>query len=137
MVVGFTCGAFDLFHPGHVMLMKYARERCDRLIVGLHTDPTIDRPHQKRVPAQSTMERFIQLKSCTFIDEIFPYDTERDLRNFLSLGIVSRRFIGEDYRNRRFTGDDLPVEVVYVPRAHDWSSTYFVEKLGPPNKARV
>lgn len=124
-VVGFTCGSFDLFHPGHVMLLKYARDRCDELVVGLQTDPTIDRPH-KRKPTQTTMERFIQLKACSFVGQIFPYDTERDLLNFLKLGIVDRRFIGEDYRHKRFTGDDLPIELVYVPRDHDWSSTYFV-----------
>lgn len=123
--VGFTCGAFDLMHPGHVLLFQYARERCDKLIVGLHTDPSAERTYKKK-PVQTTMERFLQLKSCAYIDEIFPYDTERDLENFLKFGMVNVRFIGDDYKNRRFTGDELPIELVYVPRAHDYSSSALV-----------
>lgn len=129
MIVGFTCGAFDLMHPGHLILFEYASERCDKLIVGLHTDPSIERPTTKRRPIQTTLERYLQLKSCRWIDEIIPYDTERDLTNFLKLGVINRRFIGNDYIDKRFTGDELPIEVCYVPRAHDYSSTFFVNKI--------
>lgn len=129
MKIGFTCGAFDLMHPGHILLFQYAKQRCDRLIVGLHTDPTIDRPIEKRKPTQTTLERYIQLKGCAYIDEIVPYDTERDLLNYLLLGHVNVRFIGEDYRSRSFTGDDLDIEIIYTPRRHDYSSTFFVEKI--------
>ena len=53
--IGFTCGAMDLLHAGHILMLKEAKEACDFLIVGLHTDPTIDRP-EKNNPIQSLEE---------------------------------------------------------------------------------
>ena len=63
MTTGFTCSTFDLFHAGHIMMLREAKEHCDYLIVGLQTDPTIDRP-QKNKPVQTVFERFIQLSAC-------------------------------------------------------------------------
>ena len=57
MKIGFTCSCFDLFHAGHIMMLKEAKSICDYLIVGLQTDPTIDRP-EKNKPIQSVFERF-------------------------------------------------------------------------------
>ena len=62
-LIGFTCGAMDLFHAGHVLMLREASDECDHLIVGLHTDPTIDRP-EKNKPIQSLEERRIQLEAC-------------------------------------------------------------------------
>ncbi len=62
MKKGFTCSTFDLFHAGHIMMLKEAKTQCDHLIVGLQTDPTIDRPGIKNKPVQSVFERYEQLK---------------------------------------------------------------------------
>ena len=78
MIKGFTCGAFDLLHAGHVVMMKEAKENCDYLIVGLQTDPSIDR-QEKNQPVQSVYERYMQLQAIKYIDEIIPYDTEQSL----------------------------------------------------------
>ena len=83
MKVGFTCSTFDLFHAGHIMMLKEAKTQCDHLIVGLQTDPTIDRPDTKNKPVQSVFERYEQLKACKYIDEILVYETEDDLVNIL------------------------------------------------------
>ena len=50
--VGFTCSSFDLLHAGHILMLKDAKEQCDYLVVGLQTDPTLDRP-EKNKPIQS------------------------------------------------------------------------------------
>jgi glycerol-3-phosphate cytidylyltransferase len=63
MKIGFTCSTFDLFHAGHIMMLKEARTQCDYLIVGLQTDPTIDRP-EKNKPIQGIFERYVQLHAC-------------------------------------------------------------------------
>ena len=78
MKIGFTCSCFDLFHAGHVMMLKEASTVCDYLIVGLQTDPTIDRPNKNK-PVQSVLERYIQLKACKYVDEILVYESEFDL----------------------------------------------------------
>ena len=74
--IGFTCSCFDLLHAGHIIMLQYAKRRCDRLIVGLQTDPTIDRPDTKNKPIQSLEERRIQLEAVRYVDEVFIYDTE-------------------------------------------------------------
>ena len=132
LVVGFTCGAFDLLHPGHIHLIKEASNQCDHLIVGLHTDPTIDRPHKNK-PVQTTFERYMQLEALSDVDSIVPYDTEADLFNLLGTLNIHKRFIGSDYFHKTFTGEDLcqerNIKVVFIPRMHTWSSSSLRERL--------
>lgn len=134
MTNGFTCGAFDLLHPGHLHLLEWARNRCDKLIVGLHTDPTIDRPATKESPVQTTFERWQQLKAVRAVDEIIPYDTEEDLINLLAILDIQIRFLGDDYLHvEPFTGQDIcqqrNIEILYAPRKHSYSSTKLRRRL--------
>ena len=122
MKVGFTCSCFDLFHAGHVMMLKEAKTQCDYLIVGLQTDPTIDRP-TKNKPIQSVLERYIQVEACKYIDQIIPYATEKDLLDLLTSYPIDVRIIGEEYKNQQFTGYDLPMSVYFNSRQHSFSST--------------
>lgn len=126
--IGFTASAFDLLHAGHIAMLEEAKEHCDYLIVGLHTDPTIDRP-KKNKPIQTTFERYTQLKGCKFVDEIIPYDTELDLINLLKIIKPDLRIIGEEYRMKDFTGKDLPIEIYYNTREHIFSSSELRKRL--------
>ena len=128
MKIGFTCSCFDLFHAGHVMMLKEAKTQCDYLIVGLQTDPTIDRP-QKNKPIQSILERYIQLEACKYVDQIVPYATEKDLQDLLTSYPIDVRIIGEEYKNQRFTGYDLPMAVYFNSRQHSFSSTELRERI--------
>jgi glycerol-3-phosphate cytidylyltransferase len=122
MKIGFTASCFDLFHAGHVMMLKEAKEQCDYLIVGLQTDPTIDRP-TKNKPVQSILERFIQVEGCKYVDQIVPYSTEEDLINLLTSYPIDVRIIGEEYRDKQFTGHNLPIAVYFNRRQHNFSTT--------------
>lgn len=123
MKTGFTCSCFDLFHAGHIMMLKEARAKCDYLIVGLQTDPTIDRPEKNR-PIQSVVERFIQLESCKYVDEVVVYATEKDLLDILYTYPINIRVVGEEYRDKDFTGKDLEhIEMYYNSRKHSFSTT--------------
>ena len=104
MKIGFTCSTFDLFHAGHIMMLKEAKTQCDHLIVGLQTDPTIDRPDTKNKPIQSVFERYEQLKACKYIDEILVYETEADLVNILLSYPINVRILGQEYAEKDFTG---------------------------------
>lgn len=126
--VGFTCGAFDLLHAGHIVMLKEARSKCDHLIVGLQTDPSIDR-QEKNQPVQSVYERYIQLSAVKYVDEIIPYDTEQSLIDLLESTPIDIRFVGEDYIDRNFTGDYLPIKVMYTNRKHSFSSTNLRKKV--------
>ena len=123
MKVGFTCSTFDLFHAGHMMMLKEAKGQCDWLIVGLQTDPTIDRPDTKNKPVQSLFERFVQLDSCKYVDEIVPYSTEKELLDILLSYRIDVRIVGEEYKDKHFTGRELDIELYFNSRKHSFSTT--------------
>jgi glycerol-3-phosphate cytidylyltransferase len=126
--VGITASCFDLFHAGHVLMLQEAKEQCDRLVVALQTDPTIDRP-EKNKPVQSLVERYIQLEGCKYVDQIIPYTTEEDLLNILQCYDWDVRIIGEDYYGKRFTGDDLGIETYYNSRRHGFSTSELRKRI--------
>lgn len=121
-VTGFTCGAFDLLHAGHVLMLKQASEHCDFLIVGLQTDPSIDRK-EKNIPSQSIYERFVQISAIRYVDQVIPYDTEDSLIDLLNSTPIDIRFVGEEYKKRKFTGQDLPIKIFFTDRKHSFSSS--------------
>ncbi len=126
MKVGITFSAFDLFHAGHVKMLEEAKKQCDYLIVGLQTDPTLDRP-EKNKPTQTVVERYIQLKGCKFVDEIVPYATEQDLLDVLQSFDVDVRIVGDEYMDRDFTGrsycEEKGIELYFNARDHRFSSS--------------
>ncbi len=126
--IGFTCSTFDLFHAGHIIMLKEAKEQCEYLIVGLQTDPTIDRP-QKNKPVQSVFERFIQLNACVYVDEVIVYATEKELRDILLSFPIDVRILGEEYSNKSFTGDDIDMEFYFNTRRHSFSTTELRQRV--------
>ena len=128
MKVGFTCSTFDLFHAGHIMMLKEARTQCDYLIVGLQTDSTIDRP-EKNKPVQGVFERYEQLKACKYIDEILVYATEEDLLNILLSYPIDVRILGEEYMTKSFTGNQLDMQLYYNHRKHGFSTTELRQRV--------
>ena len=130
MVKGFTCSCFDLLHAGHIIMLKDSKEQCDYLIVGLQTNPTVDRP-EKNKPIQSFEERKIQLEAVKYIDEIFVYETEEDLYKKLLDIKPDVRILGSDYDipDKRFTGDDLNIPIYFHERNHNYSSTNLRGKI--------
>jgi len=127
MKIGFTCSTFDLLHAGHIMMLREAKSVCDHLIVGLQVDPTIDRPKEKNFPVQSLVERYVQLSSVEYVDEIIPYQTERDLEDILQMYPIEVRILGEEYREQEFTGKDIcrarGIELYFNKRDHRFSTT--------------
>ena len=127
MKIGFNCSSFDLFHAGHVTMLKMEKELCDYLIVALQVDPTIDRPGVKNKPCQSVYERYVQLQACKYVDEILVYSTEYDLLQMLMTQTIHIRFLSEEYVNRDFTGKqyciDNDIKLHYHKRQHDYSSS--------------
>ena len=127
MKVGFNCSSFDLFHAGHVTMLKMEKNLCDYLIVALQVDPTVDRPGIKNKPVQSVYERYVQLQGCKYVDEILVYETEEDLLNLIQTQKIDIRFLSEEYKDKDFTGKqyciDTGIELHFHLRKHKYSST--------------
>jgi glycerol-3-phosphate cytidylyltransferase len=126
MKIGITFSAFDLLHAGHITMLEEAKRQCDYLICALQTDPTLDRPEKNR-PPQTVVERYIQLKGCKFVDEIVPYATEQDLEDILRSFKIDVRIIGDEYREKNFTGreycESKGIELYFNKRDHRFSSS--------------
>ena len=124
--IGITFSAFDLLHAGHIKMLEEAKRHCDYLIVGLQTDPTLDRP-EKNIPTQTVVERYIQLKACVHVDEIVPYATEQDLEDILRSFKIDVRIVGDEYQEKSFTGraycEERNIELYFNRRDHRFSST--------------
>ena len=127
--IGFTCSCFDLLHAGHILMLKDAEKQCDYLIVGLQIDPSVDRPKEKNKPIQSLEERRIQLEAVKYIDEIIIYKSEKDLFNLIQKINPDVRILGSDYKNKRFTGDNLNIKIHYHHRCHNYSSSGLKKRI--------
>ena len=126
MKVGFTCSTFDLLHAGHVQMLRDAKDQCEYLICALQVDPSIDRK-EKNSPIQTVVERYTQLKAVKYVDEIIPYATEKDLEDILELYTIDVRILGEEYKEKDFTGKDIckkrGIALYFNKREHRFSSS--------------
>jgi len=126
MRVGFTASTFDLLHAGHIEMLKEAKAQCDYLFCGLQIDPSVDRKEKSR-PVQTIVERYIQLSAVKYVDEIVPYATEGDLEDILEVYPINVRILGEEYRDKDFTGRDIckkrGIDLYFNKRDHRFSSS--------------
>lgn len=124
--VGFTCSTFDLLHSGHIAMLREAKEQCDYLICGIQVDPSIDRP-EKNKPIQTIVERYMQLSAVIYVDEVIPYLTESDLDDILETYHIDVRVLGDEYKNKDFTGKDIckrrGIQLYFNKRDHRFSSS--------------
>jgi len=131
-VIGITFSAFDLFHAGHVTMLKEAKEHCDYLIVALQLDPSIERSNKNK-PVQSVFERYVQLQGCKYVNEIIPYVLEEEINDILLTYDINTRFIGEEYRDKDFSGKDVckdkGILIHYNSRKHSFSSSGLRKKI--------
>ena len=117
-------------------MLKECKENCDYLIVGLQTDPTIDRA-EKNKPIQSVFERFVQLQACKYVDEIVVYATEKELIDVLLSYKINIRFVGEEYADKVFTGKNLGHDIFYNSRKHSFSTTELRQRVNNIEKQRA
>jgi glycerol-3-phosphate cytidylyltransferase len=131
MKIGFTCGVFDLFHAGHVLMLKECKEHCDYLIVALNRAENIsDKINPgKQKPVYTIEERKLIMSSCRYVDEVIEYNSEEELLRILKTKNISVRFLGDDYKGKPITGSDLPMEIYYTDRSHGLSTSLYKARL--------
>jgi len=130
--VGFTASSFDLLHAGHIAMLREAKEHCEYLICALQNDPTLDRPTKNR-PVQSIVERQLQLIGCKYVDEVWVYNTEKDLEDLLLILPIDIRILGVEYEGREFTGREIchkrGIELFFNGRDHSFSSSELRQRV--------
>ncbi len=124
MIRGFIAGNFDVIHPGYIKLFKECKENCDHFTILLHSDPSIERPHKLK-PILSLSERKEMLFSLKYVDDIITYTFEKELVSILESNNFNLRFLGDDYIDKKFTGDKLNIKLYFINRDHGWSTTKY------------
>jgi|TARA_B100000902_G_scaffold388735_1_gene434853 glycerol-3-phosphate cytidylyltransferase len=133
-IVGFTSGYFDIMHPGHVIMLKECKRYCDYLIVAVNEYKTKTKQpdgRHKDEPIWTPQERFLMVDSNKYVDEPFLYDGEEELYNYLDSNKdrIDVRILGEDHKGKPFTGDDLPIDIIFNSRNHSYSTTNTIKKI--------
>jgi len=134
-IIGITFGSFDLCHYGHVLMFEECKQYCDYLIVGVQSDPSIDRP-DKNSPIQSHEERLGLVSSIRFVDEVKPYSTESDLIDVLKEVNPDVRIVGADHKGKEFTGHDLPIKCIFNSRDHSYSTSELRKRVVDSEKKK-
>ena len=124
MTRGFTAGNFDVIHPGYIKLFNECSQNCDHFTILLHSDPSIERPNKLK-PILKLEERIEILESIKYISDIKTYTYESELYELIKSGNFNIRFLGDDYKNKKYTGDDLGIKIHFLNRDHGWSTTKF------------
>ncbi len=127
-VRGIIAGSFDIIHPGYARMFKESKSYCNHLTIALHENPSIDRP--KKIPPIHTIEERKEiLMSIKYIDDVVVYQKEHELYQCLKSGNYHVRFLGDDYMDCSYTGDELDIKIVYINRNHNYSTTELKRKI--------
>ena len=125
-VRGIIAGAFDVIHPGYIRMFKEAKWNCNHLTIALHDDPSEERPHKLK-PVQTIHERKEILESIRYVDDVVLYQKERTFLNYLDDYDI--RFLGDDYKDSSYTGKNKSIDIVWIDRLHNYSTTKLKLKI--------
>lgn len=133
MKIGYTTGVFDLFHVGHLNILKRAKEQCDYLIVGVSTDELVEK-YKHKTPVICYDERVEIVKAIRYVDEVVP-QVNRNKYIAWEKYHFNRMFVGDDWKGSALFNEmeekfkPLGVEIVYFPYTKGTSSTILKQAL--------
>ena len=131
--IGYTAGVFDLFHIGHLNILKAAKEQCEYLIVGVSTDELV-RGYKHKTPIIPFNERVEIVKAIRYVDEVVPQLT-MDKMQAWELYHFDAIFHGDDWKGSRMYDEitknlaSVGCEMVFLPHTDGTSSTLLSEVL--------
>lgn len=129
--IGFACGVFDLFHAGHVLMLKECKEHCDFLVIAINKAENIDtkiNPNKKK-PLFSFAERKLIMENSRYVDLVLGYHSEEELLFLLQNLPLDVRFLGDDYNGKAITGANLKLPIHYTDRSHGLSTSLYKERM--------
>ena len=133
MIIGYTTGVFDMFHVGHLNILRRAKEQCDYLIVGVTTDELCE-SYKHKAPIIPYEERKAIVESIRYVDEVVP-QIDRDKFGAWERIHFNRMFVGDDWKGSTLFSEvekrfrEVGVEIVYFPYTKGTSSSILREKI--------
>ncbi len=133
MIIGYTTGVFDMFHIGHLNILRRAKEQCDYLIVGVSTDELVEKDKHK-TPIIKYKERCAIVEAIKYVDRVVP-QPDKDKLAAWERYHFNKMFVGSDWRGtdawNRFEKQFAPlgVEIIYLSHTDGISSTLLREKV--------
>lgn len=133
MIIGYTTGVFDMFHIGHLNILRRAKENCDYLIVGVSTDELVQRDKNK-TPIIPFEERCAIVEAIKYVDKVVPQPDKNKFAAWQRYGF-NKMFVGSDWKGtpqwnefeKQF--EPIGVEIVYLDHTDGISSTILRDKL--------
>ena len=132
-IIGYTTGVFDMFHIGHLNILRRAKEQCDYLIVGVSTDELVQQDKNK-LPIIPFEERCAIVEAIKYVDMVVPQPNKNKLEAWERYGF-NKMFVGSDWQGtdawNKYEEQFLKVgvEIVYFPHTNGISSTILREKI--------
>lgn len=133
MIIGYTTGVYDMFHIGHLNILRRAKEMCDYLIVGVSTDELVKRDKNK-TPIIPFEDRCAIVEAIKYVDKVVPQEDKNKFGAWEKYHF-NRMFVGSDWKGtpqwnsyeEQFSKVD--VEIVYFPHTDGISSSILREKI--------
>lgn len=133
MIIGYTTGVFDMFHIGHLNILKRAKEQCDYLIVGVSTDELVQN-YKNKLPIIPYAERAAIVESIKYVDKVIPQQNRDKIAAFKEIKF-NKMFVGDDWKGKMLFVEvekylnEHGAEVVYFPYTQGTSSSILREKI--------
>lgn len=122
-------GCFDILHIGHIELLKYAKSLGDNLIVGIDSDDRIKSNKNKNRPYNSAINRKIFLESIKYVDSVYIFNTDDELRQLIKNNSIQIMVIGSDWKNKNVIGQEFAAELRFFDRIGNYSTTNILNNI--------
>ena len=127
MKISFVNGCFDVLHPGHIELLKYARSLGDYLIVAIDSDRKVAEMKGPERPIFSQHDRSTMLSSIRYVDVVHVFDTKEELENLLESISPDIMVVGSDWKGKEVVGSQYAKSVRFFDRLGDYSTTQTIQ----------
>lgn len=129
MKIIFVNGCFDVLHPGHIQLFKYAKSLGDYLIVAIDSDKRVSEMKGPARPIFSQSDRSQTLEAIRYIDVVHIFDSKKDLENLLKSITPDIMIVGSDWKGKEIVGEQYAKTVRFFDRVGEYSTTKTLQGL--------
>tara|TARA_R110001592_G_scaffold5875_1_gene31979 strand:+ start:11411 stop:11830 length:420 start_codon:yes stop_codon:yes gene_type:complete len=127
--VGFINGCFDILHIGHVELLRYAKSKCDYLIVALDTDERVSTLKGPNRPINALEDRVAMMKALRYVDEVRTFSTALELEQTVRSITPDIMIVGSDWKGKKIIGGEHALKILFFRRIDGYSTTKAIQDI--------